>query len=78
MANSFHAFETLPLGTEHLSPAQVLKFRDRAFQIYHSNEKFLSRIENNFGSEARETIIEMNKVVLRRKIVENDASNSIK
>ena len=77
VANSFHAFETLPLGTEHLSPAQVLKFRDRAFQIYHSNQRFLTRIEENFGLEAREAIIEMNKVVLRRGIVENHASNKV-
>ncbi len=71
-ANSFHAFETLPLGTEHLSPAQVLKFRDRAFQTYHSNEKFLSRIESRFGLEARRAVVEMNKVVLRREVVEQE------
>lgn len=73
---SFHAFETLPLGTEHLSPAQVLKFRDLAFQTYHSNEAFLSRIEEKFGKKARDAIIEMNKVVLRREIVERDGSSS--
>jgi hypothetical protein len=73
---SFHAFETLPLGTEHLSPAQVLKFRDYAFQAYHSNEAFLSRIEGKFGTKARDAIIEMNKVVLRREVVERDGSNS--
>ena len=73
---SFHAFETLPLGTEHLSPAQVLKFRDYAFQAYHSSEDFLSRIEGKFGTKARDAIIEMNKVVLRREVVERDGSNS--
>jgi radical SAM superfamily enzyme YgiQ (UPF0313 family) len=78
VANSFHAFETLPLGTEHLTAAQVLKFRDDAFQTYHSNEEFLSRIEDKFGPDARRTIIEMNKVVLRRKIIEDDTSAIIK
>ena len=61
----------------YLSAAQVLDFRDRAFQTYHSNEKFLSRIEDRFGKEAREAIIEMNKVILRRKIVEQAAGNQI-
>jgi radical SAM superfamily enzyme YgiQ (UPF0313 family) len=76
-ANSFHAFETLPLGTEYLSAAQVLDFRDRAFRTYHSNEKFLSRIEDRFGKAAREAIIEMNKVILHRKIVEQAAENPL-
>ena len=35
---SFHAYDTLPLPTDTLSPGEILKFRDEAFHIYHTNK----------------------------------------
>lgn len=67
---SFHAFDTIPMPTEYLTPAQILEFRDTAFNKYHSHLPFLERIERKFGLSARENIEEMNKITLRRRIVE--------
>ncbi len=68
---SFHSYNTLPLPTEHLSPAQILKFRDDCYHNYHNYDKFLDRIENKFGEKARKNIVEMSKIRLKRKILEN-------
>jgi len=67
---SFHSYETIPMQTEFLSPAEILKFRDRAFIEYHSDPNFLRRIKSKFGEEAVDTILETLKVPLRRKLVE--------
>jgi anaerobic magnesium-protoporphyrin IX monomethyl ester cyclase len=66
---SFHAYDTVPMPTETLTPAQILKFRDEAFNIYHNNPKFLSRIERLFDKEAADNIQKMTKVKLKRKIL---------
>jgi anaerobic magnesium-protoporphyrin IX monomethyl ester cyclase len=68
---SFHSYNTLPLPTASLSAAEILKFRDSAYEIYHSNPKFLDKIRNKFGNVAADNILEMLKVKLKRKIIEN-------
>jgi len=68
---SFHSYNTLPLPTEKLSAAEVLKFRDNAYQVYHSNPKFLNKIRRKFGDIAANNILDMLKVTLKRKILEN-------
>jgi anaerobic magnesium-protoporphyrin IX monomethyl ester cyclase len=67
---SFHSYETVPMPTEYLSAAEVLQFRDEAFTVYHTNRKFLKRIEENFGATAAQNILEMTKIKLKRKIIE--------
>jgi radical SAM superfamily enzyme YgiQ (UPF0313 family) len=66
---SFHAYDTVPMPTETLTPAQILKFRDDAFTIYHNDPRFLNRIERLFGKTAADNIQEMSKVKLKRKIL---------
>jgi hypothetical protein len=66
---SFHAYNTLPLPTEHLTPSEILKFRDKAFDIYHTDPSFLKRIERLFGKEEANNIKEMTKIKLKRKIL---------
>jgi radical SAM superfamily enzyme YgiQ (UPF0313 family) len=67
---SFHSYETIPMPTEYLSAAEVLQFRDEAFTVYHTNRKFLKRIEEKFGATAAQNILEMTKIKLKRKIIE--------
>lgn len=66
---SFHSYNTKPLPTEHLSPAEILKFRDDAWLEYHSFQPFLEKVEKRYGREARRNIEEMTKVRLKRKIL---------
>jgi len=67
---SFHAYETIPMPTDYLSPAEVLLFRDQAFVKYHSNLEFLNRVERKFGEKAVNNIRDMLTVSLKRKIIE--------
>ena len=67
---SFHAYDTQPMPTDTLSPAEILEFRDNAYNIYHTHQPFLDRIEKLFGKEAADNIKEMTKVKLKRKILE--------
>jgi radical SAM superfamily enzyme YgiQ (UPF0313 family) len=68
---SFHSKDTLPLPTEHLKPYEVLEFRDKAFNIYHSNPAFLSKVEKKLGKTAKENIENLTKIKLSRDIVDN-------
>lgn len=71
---SFHAYETVCLPTEKLESWEILKLRDEAFHEYHSNEKFLERVQNKFGTKAVKNINDMIKIRLKRKIVEENTN----
>ncbi len=62
-------YEFLPLPTEALSAADILRFRDYAFDAYFKNPRYLRMIHDKFGLEARDHIENMAKIKLRRKIL---------
>lgn len=64
---SFHGYETLPLPTDTLTAAEVLEFRDKAFDEYHSYPPFLEKVKNKFGQIAVDNILNMLEVKLKRK-----------
>lgn len=66
---SQHAYECLPLPTDKLSAAEVLRFRDKAFQKYFSSASYLSMIRAKFGETTVKHIEEMNLITLRRKLL---------
>jgi radical SAM superfamily enzyme YgiQ (UPF0313 family) len=68
---SFHSYDTLPMPTEYLTPAQILKFRDDFFIKYHSDPKFQEKLLQKFGEVAVNNITKSLKIVLRRKIIED-------
>lgn len=49
---SQHSYDTRPLPTATLSSREVLAFRDFAFHNYFEDERYLSMIEQKFGSQA--------------------------
>lgn len=53
---SQHAMDTLPLPTKYLSAADVLRFRDDAFQVYFNNPKYLDMITRKFDPETAQHI----------------------
>jgi radical SAM superfamily enzyme YgiQ (UPF0313 family) len=67
---SQHAYDTMPLPTKHLTAAQVLAFRDKAFQIYYKDPRYLSMIEKKFGTETAAHVREMTGHGLKRKLLE--------
>lgn len=68
---SQHAYNSQPLRTEHLTAAQVVEFRDKAFHAYFSSPKYLDLVKRKFGQDVVDHLKEMNKIKLRRKIVED-------
>ena len=66
---AFLSYESQPLPTKHLSSAQVLQFRDEAWQKYFTNPAYLDLVERKFGPVERQNIVEMTKIPLKRKLL---------
>ena len=64
---SQHSFEQLPLPTEKISAGEVLSFRDKAWQVYFTSDRYLDMIEKTFGIEVVEHIKNLAKVTLKRR-----------
>lgn len=56
---SQHSYDTTPLATETLTNAEVLYFRDHAFQVYFRDPKYLGMINRKFGSHTVQHIDDM-------------------
>jgi radical SAM superfamily enzyme YgiQ (UPF0313 family) len=63
---SQHAVDCLPLPTKHLSAAEVLSFRDRAFQTYFHSPGYLASLRRTFGPRVMEEIRTMSSHALAR------------
>jgi anaerobic magnesium-protoporphyrin IX monomethyl ester cyclase len=66
---AFLSYESAPLRTRHVSAAEVLKFRDDAWQTYFRNPSYLSRIEKKFGAVERSNIEQMSEIRLKRQLL---------
>lgn len=67
---SQHSYECTPLPTETLSAAQVLKFRDQAFNEYFEDPRYIDSVTQRFGQETRRHIEDMARHKLRRQLLE--------
>ena len=65
----FLSYESQPMPTRHCSAAEVLRFRDDAWQNYFANADFLSLVERKFGLEQRRNVQAMASIKLRRKLL---------
>jgi radical SAM superfamily enzyme YgiQ (UPF0313 family) len=66
---SQHAIDTLPLRTKYLSAAEVLRFRDEAFQAYYRDPRYLGMVREKFGDETVRHLEEMTAHQLKRQIL---------
>jgi anaerobic magnesium-protoporphyrin IX monomethyl ester cyclase len=62
-----------PLPTRHLSAAEVLRFRDAAFQRYFDRAEYLRMAERVLGAEAVDEVRDMLAHPLKRKLLESDS-----
>ena len=65
---SHYAYDYLPLRTKHLTAAEVLRFRDDAFQKFYKSPSYQSHILTRFGPRALVEVQEMARVPLKRKL----------
>jgi len=66
---SQHSYDTQNLPSQHLSAAEILDFRDKAWNKYHTNPKYLKLLESKFGIQAVNNLKETTKIKLRRKLL---------
>jgi radical SAM superfamily enzyme YgiQ (UPF0313 family) len=66
---AFLSYEAQPLPTKHLSAAEVVRFRDEAWNRYFSHEPYLKLVEEKFGFEQRKNVEDLSKIKLRRRIL---------
>ena len=64
---SQHSYNTQNLPSVFLSSKEILAFRDKAWEKYHTNFNYLNLIENEFGQGAKENILAMTKIQLKRQ-----------
>jgi radical SAM superfamily enzyme YgiQ (UPF0313 family) len=68
-AFAFLSYDAKPLATQHCSAAEVLRFRDEAWQTYFTNPAYLDLVERRFGVQQRANVEDMAKIRLRRKLL---------
>ncbi|PWC40328.1 radical SAM protein [Azospirillum sp. TSO22-1] len=67
---SQHSYDCKPLATEKASAAEVLAFRDSAFNEYFTNPRYLKMVDQRFGASTSVHIRQMTRHSLRRKLLE--------
>ena len=66
---AFLSYECQPLATKHVGAAEVLRFRDEAWQTYFSNADYLALVERKFGVQERRNVEDMASIRLRRRLL---------
>jgi anaerobic magnesium-protoporphyrin IX monomethyl ester cyclase len=66
---AFLSYESQPLPTKYVNSAEVLKFRDEAWQKYFTNPAYLNLVERKFGAIQRKNVEDMASIRLKRKIL---------
>jgi anaerobic magnesium-protoporphyrin IX monomethyl ester cyclase len=66
---AFLSYESAPMRTKTLSAAEVLRFRDQAWQTYFRNPRYLSLVESKFGVIERHNIEQMSEIRLKRRLL---------
>ena len=67
---SQHNDDCRPLDTEHVSGAEVLDFRDRAFDAFFSSQGYVDHVAKKFGAETMAHVEQMTTYKLKRKLTE--------
>lgn len=59
-----------PLDTEHINGAEVLKYRDAAFNEFFSDSRYLTHVERKFGLGTRKHVEQMLSYKLERLLLD--------
>jgi radical SAM superfamily enzyme YgiQ (UPF0313 family) len=65
---SQHSFHSLPIANQHLSSAEILRFRDQAFQRYYTAPGYLRMVRDRFGAPVVDHLQRMVAIPLPRQI----------
>ncbi|MBC7732773.1 MAG: radical SAM protein [Bacteriovorax sp.] len=65
----FLSYDCEPLATKHVSAAEVLRFRDQAWQRYFTEPGYLALVASKFGAQERSNIEHMATIHLKRRLL---------
>jgi anaerobic magnesium-protoporphyrin IX monomethyl ester cyclase len=68
---SQHGYYAKPLANEHCTAAEILAFRDHAFNTYFTHQPYLDMVKKKFGKGVVEHIKRMAAIPLQRKLLPN-------
>jgi len=68
-AFAFLSYECQPMPTRHLTPGQVLRFRDDAWHRYFTAPAYLDLVQRKFGAEQRANVEALTRIQLKRKLL---------
>ncbi len=71
---SQHGYNAKPLANQHCSAAEILAFRDQAFDKYFAHQAYLDLVKEKFGQDVVDHIERMAAIPLKRKLLEDDAA----
>ena len=66
---SQHSYDSLNMSNDNLTSAEILEFRDMAWNKYHTNPKYINQLEKKFGPAAKKELENTTKVSLKRKLL---------
>lgn len=66
---SQHSYDTLNLANDNLSSADILNFRDNAWNKYHDNPNYHKLLKTKFGQNCIDDLFQTKKISLKRKIL---------
>lgn len=66
---SMLSYHTQNTSNGQLTAAEILKARDEAWTTYHKNPEYLKLLETKFGSKAKQSVEDMLKISLKRKLL---------
>lgn len=66
---AFLSYEAQPLPTKFLTAAEVVAFRDQAWQKYFTHEPYLQLVERKFGKQQRANVEDLARIRLKRRIL---------
>jgi radical SAM superfamily enzyme YgiQ (UPF0313 family) len=75
---SQHSYDCLPLPTEKVTAADVLRFRDTAFHDYFEDSRYLDMVTGKFGPATRQHIEEMTRTRLRRALLDQQLPGGLR
>jgi radical SAM superfamily enzyme YgiQ (UPF0313 family) len=65
------SYETQPLPTKYLTPEQILRFRDNAFNEYFASKRYQNMILNKFTEETLQHVRGILTITLKRRLLED-------
>ncbi|CAK0746748.1 anaerobic magnesium-protoporphyrin IX monomethyl ester cyclase [uncultured Gammaproteobacteria bacterium] len=71
---SQHAYDCLPLSNQNCRAAEILGFRDQAWNAYFTAPRYLDMVRTKFGQNVVDHIQRMTAIPLRRKLLEPAAA----